>query len=101
MQGRKIERVKDVVAQVMGCLKAKKEHPLLKITGTWQDIAPKNAQKHTRPQSIKNKTLYINVDSSAWLHEMSLLHRQKILEWAQNIAGNKEIQDVRFKIGKI
>lgn len=93
--------VKDVLAAVLGELKKRRDTPLVKIINNWENIVPANIAKHARPGALKNKVLYINVDSPAWLYELTLEHKDMFLAQAQKLAGKEIVQEVRFRVGKV
>ena len=68
------------------------------IVQKWTEIMPKGAEAYTKPVSIKNKTLIITVSNSAWLYQITL-KKENILKKIKKIIKNKEINDIRFKIG--
>ena len=70
-----------------------------RIIDEWQIIMPENAAEHTKPITIRNKTLIIMVSNSAWLHQLTL-KKDEILKNIKNIFNSEEIINIRFKIGK-
>ncbi|MCG2712646.1 MAG: DUF721 domain-containing protein [Candidatus Omnitrophica bacterium] len=69
------------------------------IIEKWQQIMPENANKHSKPITIKNKTLIIAVSNSAWLHQLTL-KKIEILNTIKDMLNTEDIIDIRFKIGK-
>ncbi|MFH1094084.1 MAG: DUF721 domain-containing protein [Candidatus Omnitrophota bacterium] len=67
------------------------------IIEKWQQIMPDKAGEHTKPITIKNKTLIIAVSNSAWLHHVTL-EKMEILKNIQQILKTKDILNIRFKI---
>lgn len=70
-----------------------------RIIDQWPEIIPQEAQEHTKPITIKNKTLIIAVSNSAWLYQLTL-KKAEILKAVKNLFNSKDIEDIRFKIGK-
>ena len=64
----------------------------------WEEIVGNIAREHSMTQKIKNKILYINVDSSAWNQNLFMIKRKLInkINGALRIEG---IIDIKFQLG--
>ena len=101
MQKSQAVTIKDVIKTVLVELEAKSDPKQKGIIDMWAGIVGRNFKNHSRPASIRNRVLFVNVDGSSWLY-MLTLKRQAILNDMRKagIACDK-IKDIRFKIGKI
>lgn len=71
-----------------------------RVRRAWKAVVGKRAKAHTLPVSLKKGTLSINVDSSAWLYELTLKRREILKKLDSKIKGNK-IRLIRFRIGEV
>ncbi len=70
------------------------------ILGAWKEIVGESVSIHTRPRSIRNRILFIDVSHSTWIQQLQFL-KPTLLEKINNFLGESHIQDIRFKLGKI
>ncbi|MBA2541457.1 MAG: DUF721 domain-containing protein [Deltaproteobacteria bacterium] len=64
----------------------------------WSDlVGPKIAQR-TRPDGVVDRTLWIEVVSSAWMHELTLLRAQLVHGLLERMGEPRLFDDVRFKL---
>lgn len=64
----------------------------------WSDlVGPKIAQR-TRPDGIVARTLWIEVATAAWMHELNLLRAQLVSGLLERIGEPRLFDDVRFKL---
>lgn len=92
-----MDEIKDIVQRVVGDIALTKQKEQENIHNQWNRILSEKEKKHAKISGLKNGTLMIHVDSSAWLYQFNL-KKNKILKSLQG-AGN-EISRVYFKIGK-
>ncbi len=71
-----------------------------KIRGAWKGALGKRAASHTLPVALRKGSLIVNVDSSAWLYELTMERREILKKLDSEIKGNK-IKGIRFRIGEI
>ncbi len=67
-----------------------------KISTSWEKVMGQHIAKYTKRVALRNKVLYVYLDSSALRNELSLA-RQKIVEMINKEAGKKVIDDVVFQ----
>lgn len=89
----------DVLKSVFERLEKEKKSTKEEIEEVWKSIVGEKGFKHSRPSSLKKNILYVNVDSSVWLHSLSLEKRQ-ILKGLKREFGKDKIQDIHFKTGE-
>ncbi|MGB9857826.1 MAG: DciA family protein [Dictyoglomaceae bacterium] len=61
----------------------------------WGKIVGETLSSHTHPRAVKNGVLYVDVDSSIWAQELSLL-KPKIIEDLNNFLRYPVIKDIVF-----
>ncbi|MFQ5991733.1 MAG: DUF721 domain-containing protein [Nitrospiraceae bacterium] len=68
----------------------------------WTDIAGEQIAAHTRPDQIRFRKLYVLVDNSVWLQQLTFL-KSSLLQKIQNVAGFQDehlITDLVFRVGE-
>ena len=67
-----------------------------RLMSSWEDIMGKMIAKHTLDLSIRNKQLFVTLDSSALRNELSMA-KTKIVKMLNEAAGTEVINDVVLK----
>jgi predicted nucleic acid-binding Zn ribbon protein len=69
-----------------------------RVVTEWTElVGPKIAQR-TRPDGIFERTLWIEVATSAWLHELNLLKPQLLAGLIERLGEPRLFDDVRFRL---
>ena len=71
---------------------------LQKISAKWKIIAGENVAAHSRPGRLNENILYVYVDSSVWLAEITRFHSDNILRKIQDEIGSGAVKGVRFQV---
>ncbi len=87
------------IEKVIDKLQAKRQEKGAKIYCKWSKIVGNVFAKHCSPVDLKDETLIINVESSAWMYMLRLKQGQ-ILEELNKISAQK-IKAIKLRIGKI
>lgn len=66
------------------------------IRRNWNEIVGKTIAVHTAPDTIKNRTLSVKVDTPQWMHHLSFF-KEDIIEKLKSY----NVQDIRFRIGRL
>lgn len=66
-----------------------------KVMQSWEKVVGTMIARHTRGISIRNKILYVKIDSAALRNEM-LFAREKLVKSLNKEAGADVIQDIVF-----
>ncbi|MCH7566792.1 MAG: DUF721 domain-containing protein [Nitrospirae bacterium] len=69
----------------------------------WPEIAGEQIATHTRPDQIRFKKLYLIVDNSVWLQQLTFL-KPALLEKIHAAAGSLEgqgVTDIVFRVGEV
>jgi predicted nucleic acid-binding Zn ribbon protein len=69
------------------------------IVKVWNSLIDPAVTAHAQPANLHKGTLFVNVDSSAWLSEIVRYRRKEILDRLQNSYGKTVIQKISFRIG--
>lgn len=89
----------DVVAAVMrgyGIDRSVREH---RIVTHWADVVGEKIAGRTWPDGLREGVLWIRVQNSAWMHQLSFLKGQ-IIARANEIVGNPPlVVDIRLHLG--
>ncbi len=96
----KAEGIKGILDNVIGGIETKARGKKEKILNAWQGIVGEKAATHSRPASIRQKVLTIEVDSSTWFYSLSL-KKNSILKDINKELGEDKIKDIRFRTGDI
>lgn len=71
-----------------------------RLIQAWPEIVGPQIAAHAVPTEVRAKTLWVAVDSSPWLHELTLL-KPVLIEKLTQRGGGGLIRDVRFHIGEV
>ncbi len=63
----------------------------------WEAAVGPSIAVHAHPEQIRSDKLYVRVDSSAWLQELTLL-KPSLLEKLNAVLGEKVIQDMVLRL---
>jgi len=70
------------------------------IWRAWGEIVGEAVAAQTQPRAIRNKILFIDVSHSTWIQQLQFL-KPTLLEKINAFLGETQIQDIRFKLGKV
>lgn len=93
-----VERIKDIIPQVIDNLSSGRQETRTRVYRLWQNMSNKKILQHTVVAGLHKGELVIHVDSPAWLFQMNL-QKRKILEKLKEEIP--ELSQIRFRIGKI
>ena len=66
-----------------------------RVINAWEEVVGKLIARHTDQMQIKDRVLYIKVDSAALREELSY-QRSKLVKSLNKTAGVEAIDDIRF-----
>ncbi len=69
------------------------------IARVWKNLIDPTLVAHARPTGLAKGTLFVSVDSSAWLDEIVRYRRKEILERLQTSFGKTRIARISFRLG--
>ncbi len=88
-----------VVSNILKDLKMDSRRAEIEIVKVWNSLIDPNIVAHAQPANLRNGTLFVLVDSSAWLSEIVRYRRKEILDRLQHSFGKNYIQKISFRIG--
>jgi len=65
----------------------------------WPELVGPVLASHCRPRSVRRGVLHASVDHSAWLHQITLIHKRDILLAVQRRFPHLKIKDLHLRIG--
>ena len=71
----------------------------LRIREMWEAVVGPHIAKKASPEGIRNGILFVSVESSVWMQELTFM-KQQILERINKVCESSKVQDIRFKLGK-
>ena len=66
-----------------------------RVINSWEEVVGKLIARHTDQMQIKDRVLYVKVDSAALREELSY-QRSKLVKNLNKTAGVEAIDDIRF-----
>ncbi len=69
------------------------------VVKVWNHALDPVIAQHAQPVGLRNGTLFVNVDHSAWLNEIVRYRRKEILERLQLSFGPEFIARISFRLG--
>jgi|SRR5271155_1351192 len=92
-------RAGDVLPKVMTDLRIEARQGEAEVVKVWNSLLDPNITAHAQPANLRKGTLFVNVDSSAWLSEIVRYRRKEILDRLQHSFGKNLVQRISFRIG--
>lgn len=65
----------------------------------WPEVAGERIARHSRATSFRDGTLTVEVEGSAWMHELGFLKREIVRRLDQH-AGEGVVRDVRLVLAR-
>ncbi len=65
----------------------------------WKQAIDPTVAAHAQPVGLVKGTLFVAVDSSAWLSEIVRYRRKEILDRLQTVVGRELVQRISFRVG--
>lgn len=88
--------IKDAIEALLKTYKLDDKMNEKKLISSWNEVMGKMIANHTTDLYIRNKQLFVSLDSAALKNEL-LLAKSKIVEMLNKAAGKEIINDVIFK----
>lgn len=70
------------------------------VKNAWRQIVGEDVYKCSAITGIKNRVLYVNVESTVLIHHLTNFEKNAIIARINEIMGTESIEDIRFKAGK-
>lgn len=88
--------LKEVIEEYLAAFKLDTKLSEIKLVSSWDRLMGRTISKHTQEIYIKNKTLYLRLNSSVLKNELSF-GKQKIIDLLNKEAGAEVISEVVFR----
>lgn len=90
------QTLKDAITEFLKVSNLDTKLKEVKLIDSWENVVGKLIARHTKNIFIKNKTLYVTLDSSALKQELNY-SQEKIIQLLNDAAGEDVIEKVIFK----
>lgn len=87
--------LKDVIHELIETYHLKNKLNETRLVTSWEKVTGKVIAKHTKSLYVKNRILYVKLDSAALRYELGFA-RQKIIDLLHQEAGERVIEDIVF-----
>ena len=91
--------IADVLPNVLGRIRIDQRQAESQIIEVWKRTIDPTIVAHAHPVSLAKGTLFVAVDTSAWLSEIVRYRSREILERMQLAAGKDVVRKISFRIG--
>lgn len=71
------------------------------LWAAWRASAGKKASTHSRPASLRNSGILVNVDGSGWLYELTLKKKEILKKLRMALGERNAPKEIRFRIGSV
>jgi predicted nucleic acid-binding Zn ribbon protein len=85
--------IKDAIESLLKTYKLDDRLAERRLINSWEEVMGKMIANHTKDLYIKNKQLFVTLDSSALRNELSMA-RTKIIKMMNDTAGREVINEV-------
>ena len=92
-----MEIIKTILESVFQKRKLDKSFQVFDI---WEEAVGTRIARHSQPKGLKDHTLWVTVDNSIWMHQLTFLEGQ-IKEKLSQMMGSPLVEKIRFQIGEI
>lgn len=69
-----------------------------RVISEWTDLVGAKIAQRTRPDGISDRVLWVEVSSSAWMHELNLLRPQLVRGLLERLGEPRLFDEVRFRL---
>ncbi len=87
------QSIKQVIDRLLEVYKLQGKYNEVSVVNSWEEIMGKTIANHTKDIYIKNRKLFVKLDSAVLREELSY-GREKIAEMLNKVAGKVVIDDV-------
>jgi predicted nucleic acid-binding Zn ribbon protein len=88
-----------VLPKVLAELRFDRRHIEAEVAKVWNHLIDPILVKHAQPTGLRNGTLFVTVDNSAWLSEIVRYRSKEILQRLQHSFGREFIVKISFRVG--
>ncbi|MGA4644975.1 DUF721 domain-containing protein [Limisphaera sp. 4302-co] len=88
----------ELLPKLLADLRLEQRRQDAEIVQAWQALMDPEVTAHAHPTGLKDGTLYVAVDSNAWLAELVTFRRREILQRLQQVFGTEKIRKISFRL---
>jgi len=92
--------ISDVLNSALGKFRPAQDIWMMRVWDVWEGAVGKPIAMNAKPDSFKDGILIVNVSSSTWIHQLTFLEKEMILNINKHL-DQPLVKKIRFKIGKI
>ena len=92
-----VEAVGGVLGRVLQGLGLSREMSGWRAVSAWPELVGARVALHSRAVAFRDGTLHVEVEGSAWMHELGYLKRQLIGKVNEHL-GDEVVRELRFSI---
>ena len=89
----------EVVTRVLGDLRIDRRRAEAEVVKVWNSLLDPVLAAHAQPIGLRKGTLFVVVDSSAWLSEIVRYRQKEILDRLRHSFGTELIKRISFRVG--
>jgi predicted nucleic acid-binding Zn ribbon protein len=89
----------DLLPKVLTGLRMDRRRAEAEVLKVWNNLIDPAIVAHAQPTGLNKGTLFVTVDSSAWLSEIVRYRRREILDRLQHGFGTEMIARISFRVG--
>lgn len=90
----------EILSKSLGALSGRADLELLSLWETWTEAVGEEVARHTRPKAFKGTLLLVTVDSSVWIHHLTMM-KDEIMARINKQLGEETLREIRFSIGRV
>ena len=94
-----VKTMDSLIPSVLKGMHLEKKRADIEIVRVWSNLMDPVVAAHARPAGLVKGTLFVDVDSNAWLSEIVMYRRREILQRLQHSFGKDVIQKVSYRVG--
>lgn len=95
---RQARQANSLLPQVLSGLRIEKRQSEAEVVKVWNSLLDPNIVAHAQPTGLRKGTLFVSVDSSAWLSEIVRYRRKEILDRLRHSFGHDFILKISFRL---
>ena len=96
MKKENTHELKDLLEQLVKAYRWSEKMDEMKVRDSWEKVVGNMIDRHTSELKLKDKTLFVKLDSSALRNEL-MMARTKIAESINKELGKKIVDDIIFR----
>jgi len=97
---KKFTHIGEILQQTLLNCRRETNETLATLGACWVDVVGEALGANSCPAAMKGKQLLVHVASSVWLQEFHFI-KADVMDAANRMLGRPEIQEIRFKVGKV